>query len=160
MNKVIYPGTFDPVTYGHLDIIKRASRVFDRVIVSVAEDTSKNTLFSSQERVAMLSRAVKGIKGVEVESFDGLVIDYARRKNVKLVVRGLRMISDFDYEFQMALTNRKLDDNIEIVFMMPNESFSYVSAKLIKEAAALGAKLKAFLPDFVEKALKEKLLKK
>jgi len=153
----IYPGTFDPVTYGHIDLIKRASRIFDRVIVAVAHSKSKGTLFSVKERVDLLKGSVKKIKGVEVEAFDGLVVDYVKASGANVMLRGLRMISDFEYEFQMALTNRKFAGDIETIFMMPHEDYSYVSSKLIKEAAALGASLGNFIPKEVEAALKNKL---
>lgn len=156
-NTAIYPGSFDPITYGHLDIIKRALKVFDKVIVAVAHTSEKNPLFSVAERVELLKKATKGIKGVEVDDFKGLVVDYVKRRKLRIVIRGLRMISDFEYEFQMALTNRKLSKDVETIFMMPSESYSYLSSKLIKEAASLGANLKGFVPGFVEKAIKAKL---
>lgn len=160
MKKIaIYPGSFDPVTYGHLDIIKRALRIFDKVIVAVAYNADKNPLFNVSERMEMLKKAVKNFKRVEVDSFDGLIVDYVRKKNAAVVIRGLRMISDFEYEFQMALTNRKLSSDIETMFMVPSDSFSYVSSKLIKEAASMGADLKEFVPPSVEKAIKEKMSK-
>lgn len=153
----VYPGSFDPVTNGHLDIIKRALKIFDRVIVAVAHNTEKRPLFDVPERVAILKRSLKGLKRVEVDEFDSLVVDYVKKKKATVVVRGLRMISDFEYEFQMALTNRKLSSDIETIFMMPSESYSYLSSKLIKEAASLGASLKGFVPHFVEKEIKKKL---
>ncbi len=156
----IYPGTFDPVTYGHIDLIKRASRIFDRVIVAVAHSRSKGTLFSVSERVELLKRSVKGIKRVEVEDFDGLVVDYVKETGANVMLRGLRMISDFEYEFQMALTNRKFAGDIETIFMMPHEDYSYISSKLIKEVSALGASLGNFIPKEVEAALKRKLGKR
>lgn len=155
--KAIYPGTFDPVTYGHIDLIKRAQEIFSEVIVAVAHNPHKKSLFSVKERVAMLKRAIAGIPGVAVEDFDCLVVDYARKKKARVLVRGLRMISDFEYEFQMALTNRKLADDIETIFLMPHESYSYVSSRLLKEAVFLGADISGFVPDFVAKALKAKL---
>ena len=154
---VVYPGSFDPVTYGHIDIIKRALKISDKVVVAVAHNTEKEPLFDIAERVGLLKRALKGIKDVEVDDFDGLVVDYVRKKKAHVVIRGLRMISDFEYEFQMALTNRKLAANVETIFMMPSEQYSYLSSKLIKEAASLGANLKGFVPRFVEKKIKEKL---
>jgi len=158
MKKIaVYPGSFDPVTYGHLDIVKRALKVFDKVIVAVAHNTEKNPLFEVSERIELLKRSLKGLKGVEVDDFNSLVVDYVKKKKAALVIRGLRMISDFEYEFQMALTNRKLSSDIETIFMMPSESYSYLSSKLIKEAAGLGANLKDFVPLFVERALKKKL---
>jgi len=156
----IYPGTFDPVTYGHIDLIKRAQEIFPELIVAVAHNPHKSPIFSLEERVAMLKQATAGLKGVEISQFDGLVVDFARKHKAKVLIRGLRMISDFEYEFQMALTNRKLSPDIETIFLMPQESYSYLSSKLLKEAASLGADLSSFVPDFVEKALKKKLRKK
>ena len=155
--RAIYPGSFDPITYGHIDLIKRAQEIFSEVIVAVAHNPQKKPLFSVEERVKMLHEATAELKGVIVDDFDGLVVDYARKKKAKVLIRGLRMISDFEYEFQMALTNRKLSPDIETIFLMPHESYSYLSSKLLKEAAYLGADLSDFVPDFVEKALKKKL---
>ena len=155
--KAIYPGTFDPVTYGHIDLIKRAVKLFGEVTVAVAHNPQKDPLFSVEERTALLKKAVTDIEGVSVVSFNGLVVDFARKNKAALVIRGLRMLSDFEYEFQMALTNRKFADDIETIFLMPSESFSYVSSKLLKEAASLGADLSHFLPSFVESALKKKM---
>ena len=157
--KAIYPGTFDPVTYGHIDLIKRAQQIFSEVIVAVAHNPHKKPLFSLKERVEMIKKATAGIDGVVIDSFDGLVIDYAHKKKSQILIRGLRMVSDFEYEFQMALTNRKLNPHIETIFLMPHESYSYLSSKLLKEAASLGAVLSFFVPDFVEEALKKKLRK-
>ncbi len=160
MNKeriAIYPGTFDPVTYGHIDLIKRASKIFDKVIVAVAHSKAKGALFSVKERSDMLKDAIKGMPNVTVDDFDGLVVDYVKRKGSNVMIRGLRMISDFEYEFQMALTNRKLAGNIETIFMMPHEDYSYVSSKLIKEAASLGADVSNFIPKKAEAALKAKM---
>ncbi|MFH1459301.1 MAG: pantetheine-phosphate adenylyltransferase [Candidatus Omnitrophota bacterium] len=153
--RAVYPGTFDPVTYGHIDLIKRAVKIFDEVIVSVVDNTAKNTLFSTKERMEMIKKTTQGFSKVKVESFNQLMVDYVHEKKINVVIRGLRMISDFEYEFQMALTNRKINKNIEVIFMMPNESYSFVSSKLIKEVAALGADLSAFVPKFVEKKLKK-----
>lgn len=156
--KAVYVGSFDPVTYGHIDLIKRALRIFDKVIVAVADNSSKQTLFTLQERVALIRKATASLKGVEVDSFKGLAVDYVRSKGSCIIIRGLRMLSDFEYEFQMALTNRRLSKVVETIFLMPNETYSYLSSKLIKEAASLGADLGYFVPKFVEKALKEKML--
>ncbi|MBU4305698.1 MAG: pantetheine-phosphate adenylyltransferase [Candidatus Omnitrophica bacterium] len=153
--RAVYPGTFDPVTYGHIDLINRARKIFDEVIVAVADNAVKNPLFTKDERIDMLKQSTRGLKGVTVEGFDELMVDYVQRKNINVVIRGLRMLSDFEYEFQMALTNRKLNDNIEIIFMMPKESYSFVSSKLIKEVALWGANLSQFVPPFVETKLRK-----
>ena len=155
--RAVYPGTFDPVTYGHLDLITRAAKIFEEVIVAVAHNPSKRPLFGVQERVALLKQATRGVRGVTIDAFDSLVVRYVRRQRAGVMIRGLRMLSDFEYEFQMALTNRKLSAEVETIFLMPSESHAYVSARLIKEAAALGADLSAFVPPFVEAALKRKL---
>ena len=158
MSKIaVYPGTFDPVTYGHIDLIKRARKIFPKVIVAVAHNSHKKPLFSVEERVAMLKKATAKLTRVEVSDFEVLVVNYARKHKAKVLIRGLRMVSDFEYEFQMALTNRKFSADIETIFLMPQESYSYLSAKLLKETAFLGASLSSFVPAFVEKALKEKL---
>lgn len=154
---LIYPGSFDPITYGHLDVIKRALKFTRHLVVAVAYNLEKNPMFSVEERVAMLKKATANLKGVTVESFKGLAVDYVKSKGAKAMIRGLRMISDFEYEFQMALTNRRLAPSVETIFMMPNEEHSYISSKLIKEAASLGADIKSFVPDFVQKAIKAKL---
>lgn len=153
----VYPGTFDPITYGHIDLIKRASRIFDKVIVAVAHNKPKGTLFSVRERVAMLKDAVKGMENVVIDDFDGLVVKYVKEQGSAVMIRGLRMLTDFEYEFQMALTNRKLASDIETIFMMPHEEYSYISSKLIKEAAVLGADLTSFIPKACAAALKKKL---
>lgn len=157
--RAIYPGTFDPVTYGHIDLIKRAVKIFGEVIVAVAHNPGKEPLFSVQERVALLKQATRGLRGVTIDDFNSLMVDYCKRKRTRVVIRGLRMLSDFEYEFQMALTNRKLSEEVETIFLMPNESYAYLSARLIKEAAALGADLSAFVPPFVGEALTRKLRK-
>jgi pantetheine-phosphate adenylyltransferase len=157
--RAIYPGTFDPITFGHIDLIKRANEIFPDLIVAVAHNPHKKPLFSVHERIAMLKSATRDCKGIVIDDFDELVVAYARKKKVHVIIRGLRMISDFEYEFQMALTNRKLAGDIETVFLMPQESFSYISSKLLKEAASLGADISAFVPDFVEKQVRKKLVK-
>ena len=155
--RAVYPGTFDPVTYGHIDLIKRARKLFDEVIVAVAHNPGKGPLFTVEERVQFLKQATRSMRGVTVDHFDSLVVDYVRRKGGRIVLRGLRMLSDFEYEFQMALTNRKLSEHVETIFMMPSESYAYVSARLLKEAGAFGANLAAFVPPFVASALRRKL---
>lgn len=155
--RAIYPGSFDPVTSGHIDLIKRASMVFDEVIVAVAENTHKNTLFTIDERVAMVQESVAGLDRVVVESFKGLVIEFARRKGANVLIRGVRMVSDFEYEMQMALTNRRLNEEVETVFLMPSEGYAFLSSTLIKEVVKLGADISSFVPELVAKRLKEKL---
>jgi len=155
----IYAGSFDPITYGHIDLIKRAQEIFSEVVVAVAHNYHKRPLFSVKERVQMLKKATRGMPGVRVDDFKGLVVDYAHRNKAKVLIRGLRMLSDFEYEFQMALTNRKLSPDVETIFLMPQESYSYLSSKLLKEAASLGADLSSFVPSYVESALKKKLHK-
>jgi pantetheine-phosphate adenylyltransferase len=153
----IYPGSFDPVTCGHIDLIKRASHVFDEVTVAIAENTHKTMLFSTQERVEMVKESVRDIANVRIESFKGLVIEYARSKKINVLIRGVRMVSDFEYELQMALTNRRLNETVETVFLMPSEGYSFLSSTLIKEAVSLGADVSSFVPGPVAQRLKEKL---
>jgi pantetheine-phosphate adenylyltransferase len=157
MKIAIYPGTFDPITNGHIDIIKRASAVFQDITVAVVKDAPKDTLFSYQERFTMVKNAAKKISGIKVEGFEGLVVDFAKKRKANVIIRGLRMLSDFEYEFQMALTNRSLAPGVETLFFMPHPYYSYISSRLIKEAASLGANLKQFVPLEVLKALKNKL---
>jgi len=154
--KVLYPGTFDPITFGHIDLIKRASRLFDGVLVAVVVNPLKDTLFTSEERIKITKSCLKGLRNVRVEGFDGLVVEYAKSKNIKIILRGLRMISDFEYEFQMALTNRKLKKEVETIFLMPHPDYSYVSSRLIKEALFLGADVSHFVPALVVRALAKK----
>ncbi len=152
----IYPGTFDPVTLGHLDIIERGLKLFDSLIVAVAGSTSKKTFFNVEERLEMLRGDTAGYSGVTIESFDTLLIDYARERGVGTILRGLRVISDFEYEFQMALTNRKLAPDIETVFMMTSETYASVSSRFIKEIARLGGDVSGFVSPGVEARLKER----
>jgi pantetheine-phosphate adenylyltransferase len=158
-SKAIYPGSFDPITYGHLDLIKRATCMFDEVIVAVAHNAQKDALFTIEERLDIVRKTTKNIKRVKIETFEGLVTDYARKKGIYVLVRGLRMISDFEYELQMALTNRRLAEDVETVFLMPSEGYSFLSSTLIKEAASLGADVSSFVPDYVAKKLKGALKK-
>ena len=159
-NIAIYPGTFDPVTYGHIDLIKRATAIFEQVTVAIARYPQKGVLFSAQERMKMIEVATEKIPRINIEIFDGLLVDYVKKRKARVMIRGLRMISDFEYEFQMALTNRRLEPEIETIYMMPNEAYCYLSSKLIKEAASLGADLKDFVPNFVEHKLKSRLIKR
>ena len=158
-NIAVYPGTFDPPTYGHLDIIKRASSIFDKVIISISADSVKNTTFSIKEREEMLRVITRELKNVEVTSFKGLLVNFLKNKKSRIIIRGLRAVSDFEYEFQMALTNRKLNPEIDTIFLMPGEEFFYISSSLVKEIANLGGSIEKFVPFVVEKALREKLEK-
>lgn len=152
----LYPGTFDPVTYGHLDIIERASFLFDKVIVAIATNPAKIPLFSLKERIKMLKLSIEKFKNIEVDSFNGLLVEYARRKNVSLIIRGLRAVSDFEYEFQMSLTNRKLAPEITTIYMMPNEKYTYLNSSLVRELMRLNADVTDFVPDFVIETFKRK----
>lgn len=158
MNRIaVYPGTFDPITYGHIDLIRRGAPLFDKFIVAVAHSRDKKPLFSVEERVEMLKKVTRTVSGVEVDDFGGLLVDYVKEREARVIVRGLRVISDFEFEFQMALTSRSLAPDIETVFMMTNESYSYFSSRIIKEAAKLGAEMDKFVPPEVAEKLKEKL---
>jgi pantetheine-phosphate adenylyltransferase len=156
MKIAIYPGTFDPITNGHLDIIERAIKVFDTVIVTIARNSSKNPLFSDKERLEMIREVVKGINQVEVDSFEGLLVNYAKQRNATAVLRGLRAISDFEYEFQLALTNRKLNSTLETVFLMPSERYTYLNSTIVREIARLGGDVSDFVPPIVKKAFDKK----
>jgi pantetheine-phosphate adenylyltransferase len=152
----IYPGTFDPITNGHLDLIKRALRTFDEVIIAVAPSLKKQPLFTLQERLDLIHAAVKGLKRAKIDSFNSLLVDYVRKRKGNAILRGLRAISDFEYEFQMAHMNRRLNTEIETVFMMPSQEYSYLTSSVIKEIASFGGSVKGLVPEKVEKALKEK----
>ena len=153
----VYPGTFDPITNGHLDIIGRGVRLFDRLIVALLRNADKEPLLPLSERLEIVRAVVSKYPGVTVDSFDGLLVDYARAKGAQAIVRGLRALSDFEYEFQMALMNRRLAPSIETVFMMPAEEYSYVSSRLVKEVAVLGGSVAGLVPLGVEWRLKQKL---
>jgi pantetheine-phosphate adenylyltransferase len=153
MKIAIYPGTFDPVTNGHVDVAKRAAELFDKVIVCVAVNTLKEPLFSGPERVKMIREAVRGINNIEVEEFQGLLVDYAMKKNADAIVRGLRAVSDFEYEFQMALTNRKLCAEVDTIFLMPHEKYTYLNSTIVREIARFGGDVTEFVPEHVKKAL-------
>ena len=152
----IYPGSFDPLTYGHVSLIERGLRVFDKVIVGIAVNVRKEPLFTVQERVELIEESFPGEDRIEIDSFRGLLIDYAQSRNCQIILRGLRAVSDFEYELQMANMNRKLDDRIETMFMMTEESHFYVSSGLVKEVARFGGSVTDQVPDHVEEALAEK----
>lgn len=157
MNKLaIYPGTFDPITFGHLDVIQRASELFDTVIVAVLENVSKKPLFTKEERVEMIENSIQGMNNVEVDVFDGLLVEYAKQKGAIAIIRGLRAVSDFEYEFQMALMNRKISNGITTVFLMPHEKYTYLNSSIVRELARLKANVSDFVPPFVAEKLKEK----
>ena len=157
MRTAIYPGSFDPLTNGHLDVIERAVKLFDHVIVAVAKNESKQPLFTLEERVELVRRCVKHIPNVEVDSFDGLLVEYANQSKAQAIVRGLRAISDFEFEFQLALMNRKLNEKVETIFMMPKDTYTFLSSRIIKEIARLGGDITAFVPTQVRTVLLEKL---
>ncbi|MBI3579566.1 MAG: pantetheine-phosphate adenylyltransferase [Ignavibacteriales bacterium] len=156
MKIAIYPGTFDPITNGHLDILERAMKLFDKVIITVARNSAKNPMFTEEERLEMIRKSVRQYKHVEVDSFSGLVVDYARQKKAVAIVRGLRAISDFEYEMQMALMNRKLNDQFETVFLMPNEKYTYLNSSIVREIARNNGNVKNFVPPDVYQKLKKK----
>ena len=153
----IYPGSFDPVTNGHLDLIERGEKMFDLLIVAVLRNAEKEPLFSVQERVEMLREVTRQWTAVEVDVFDGLLVDYARKRGAAVILRGIRAVSDYEYELQMALMNRKLEPRLETVFMLPALSYSYLSSKLVREIAQLGASLKGLVPPIVEERLRAKV---
>ena len=153
----IYPGTFDPITNGHIDVVERATKLFSKVIILVARNSSKTPLFSGDERVAMIREVFQKRRDVEVDTFDGLLVDYARRKKATVIIRGLRAISDLEYEFQMALTNRKLDSEIDTIFLVPHERFTYLNSTIVREVARLGGDVSDFVPKSVRRGLVLKL---
>jgi len=154
---VIYPGSFDPVTYGHLDIIDRCAKKFDKVIVAILKNSSKKCTFTVEERMKLLEKTLEKYDNVEVDCFSGLLVEYARQKNCSLIVRGLRAVSDYEYEMQMAHVNNKLAADVETIFMVSREKFSYLSSSIVKEVAMFGGDISCFVPECVEKALKEKI---
>src|SRR5262252_8166820 len=157
MRTAIYPGSFDPLTNGHLDVIERAVKLFDRVVVAVAKNEGKQPLFSLEERLEMVRRSIQPLRTVEADSFDSLLVDYVERRSAQAIVRGLRAVSDFEFEFQLALMNRKLNEKVETIFMMPKDTYTFLSSRIIKEIARLGGDVSAFAPAHVQVVLREKL---
>jgi pantetheine-phosphate adenylyltransferase len=156
MKLAVYPGSFDPLTNGHVDIIERGTHLFDTIIVAILVNVEKAPLFSMEERVDIVREVFKGRPNVEVDTFDGLLVDYVAKRKADVIVRGLRALSDFETEFQMALMNRRLSQDIETVFMMPAEQYTYISSRLIKEVFALGGQVRGLVPEIVESRLKDK----
>lgn len=159
MTKAIYPGTFDPLTYGHLDLIERGSRVFDELIVAIGENPFKTPLFTVAERKQMIQKHTNHLKNVKVDAFKGMLVDYVQGQHANIILRGIRTVSDFEEEFQRALTNRVLNNDLETVFVMTSEQYSFLNSRLIKEAASLGGDVSKFVPPEVEKQLIAKLKK-
>jgi pantetheine-phosphate adenylyltransferase len=157
MKQAVFAGTFDPVTNGHLDLMRRALRVVDHLTVAVAERPEKGVLFSQEERVALIQEGMKGQERFTVEPFAGLLVNFARSRKIAIIIRGLRFISDFEYEFQMALMNRRLDDSVETLFLMPSETYTYLNSTLVKEIARAGGPVSSFVPPHVDAALTKKL---
>lgn len=153
----IYPGSFDPITYGHLDLIERGSKIFDELIVAILRNPEKEPLFSLEERVEMLQEVTQHCSNVSVDTFHGLLVDYAVRKQARVILRGIRAISDYEYELQMALMNRKMDSNLETVFMMPAVAYTYLSSRLVREVCQLGGNIKGLVPPQVEERLRAKV---
>ena len=154
----VYPGSFDPLTNGHVDIISRGARLFDRIIVSILVNAEKSPLFSMDERVEITREVFKDQPNVEVDTFDGLLVDYVERRQAQVIVRGLRAVSDFEFEFQLALMNQRLNAKIQTVFMMPAEQYTYISSRLIKEVVSLGGRVHGLVPQLVEARLRDKIL--
>lgn len=157
MRTAIYPGSFDPFTNGHLDVVHRAARLFDRVIVAVAKSDGKHPLFTLEERKVLIEKSIASMPNVEADAFDGLLVNYAQKHAAQAVIRGLRAVSDFEFEFQMALMNRKLNDSFETIFMMPKDTYTFLSSRIVKEIARLGGDVSPFVPPHVQTALQARL---
>jgi pantetheine-phosphate adenylyltransferase len=156
MRTAIYPGSFDPLTNGHLDVVQRAAKLFDRVVIAVAKNDGKQPTFALAERLALVKQAVKHLPNVEADAFSGLLVEYVAAKKAQAIVRGLRAVSDFEFEFQLALMNRKLNESVETIFMMPKDTYTFLSSRIVKEIARLGGDVSSFVPPHVQAALKEK----
>src|SRR5213595_3542294 len=157
MRTAMYPGSCDPLTNGHLDVIERAAKLFDRVVVAIAINESKNPLFSLAERRELVSRSVEHLKNVEADTFTSLLVDYVEQRSGQAIIRGLRAVSDFEFEFQLALMNRKLNERVETIFMMPKDTYTFLSSRMVKEIARLGGDVSSFVPKFVQDALANRL---
>src|SRR5579863_1005028 len=158
MRTVIYPGSFDPLTNGHLDVVQRATKLFDRVIVAVAQNDSKNPLFPLSERLDMVARCVEHLPNAEADTFEGLLVHYAEQRSAQAIIRGLRAVSDFEFEFQLALMKRKLNERVETIFMMPKDTYTFLSSRIVKEIARLGGDVGTFVPPQVQAALTARLV--
>ena len=159
MIKAVYPGSFDPITNGHIDVIKRASRIFDQVTIAVSQNINKKSFLSEKEKIEAINLSLEGLKNVEIIAFDSLLVDFAKSINAQIILRGLRAVSDFEYEFQLAGMNKHLDKNIETFFLTPSEEFSNISSSLVREILMLGGDISSFVPQKVEKILLSKLKK-
>ena len=159
MRTAIYPGSFDPLTNGHLDVVQRAAKLFDRVVVAVAKNADKKPLFSFDERLELVKKSIVHLPNVEADAFDGLLVNYVVNQKAQSIVRGLRAVSDFEFEFQLALMNRKLNENVETIFMMPKDTYTFLSSRIVKEIARLGGDVGPFVPPHVQVALARKLNK-
>lgn len=157
MRTVIYPGSFDPFTNGHLDVVHRAAKLFDHVIVALARNEAKGPLFAIEERLDMVRQSIKGLENVSAEAFEGLLVNYVEKRGGQAVIRGLRAVSDFEFEFQLALMNRKLNERVETIFMMPKDTYTFLSSRIVKEIARLGGDVSAFVPSQVASMLRKKL---
>ncbi len=157
MRKALYPGSFDPITYGHLDIINRACNLFDEVTIAIFDNPSKKAFFNFEERKELIIEVLAEHKNIKIDSFQGLLVDYAEQKSIQTVIRGLRAVSDFDYEFQIALTNRRLKNNIDTIFFMTDEKYSYLSSSIVKQVINYKGNISSFVPEIVENALRRKI---
>jgi len=156
MRTAIYPGTFDPITFGHLDVIERAGKIFDRIVVAVSQDSSKETLFTVEERVNQITELLKNNQKIEIDSFCGLLVEYAKRKNAQVIIRGLRAVTDFEFEMQMALMNRRLEEEVDTIFLMPNIRYTYLNSSIVREVAYLGGDVSQFVAPTIAEQMEKK----